>query len=87
MAQSQLSGDDADSYDSECEMEESEDDLDFSKIISGHDELLLLDRDSMVNLGGNLAHELKKQKKTRQHVQKMIDTGNNPANLLPSAEQ
>lgn len=51
-------------------MEESDDD--FSKIISAHDELLLLDRDSVVNFGTNMAHELKKRKKMKQHVQDMI---------------
>ena len=56
MAQSQLS--ESNEYDSEEDVEESDDD--FSKIISAHDELLLLDRDSVVNFGTNMAHELKK---------------------------
>jgi hypothetical protein len=50
------------SEDNDCESEEyfEETDDDYSKIINAHDELLLLDRDSVVNLGTNMAHELKK---------------------------
>lgn len=48
--------------DNDVESEEyfEETDDDYSKIINAHDELLLLDRDSVVNLGTNMAHELKK---------------------------
>jgi hypothetical protein len=53
-------------YESDEDAEDSDDD--FRKIISAHDELLLLDRDSVVNFGTNVAHELKKQKKIKQHV-------------------
>ena len=34
-----------------------------------------------------MAHEMKKQKKIKQHVQNMIAQGNNPAHLLPNAEE
>ena len=54
--QSNLSEDN--SYESDVDVEDSDDD--FRKIISAHDELLLLDRDSVVNFGTNVAHELKK---------------------------
>lgn len=62
--QSNLS-DDID-YESDEDAEDSDDD--FRKIISAHDELLLLDRDSVVNFGTNMAHEMKKQKKIKQHI-------------------
>ena len=54
--QSQL--DEDNDVESEEYFEETDDD--YSKIINAHDELLLLDRDSVVNLGTNMAHELKK---------------------------
>jgi hypothetical protein len=47
-------------YSSDEDAEDSDDD--FRKIISAHDELLLLDRDSVVNFGTNVQHELRKQK-------------------------
>ena len=53
-------------YESEVDVEDSEDN--FRKIFNAHDELLLLDRDSVVNFGTNVVHELKKQKKIKQHV-------------------
>lgn len=68
VAQSNLS--EENDYESEVDVEDSDDD--FRKIISAHDELLLLDRDSVVNFGTNVVHELKKQKKIKQHVQNMI---------------
>ena len=49
--------------------------------------MLLLDRDSVVNFGTNVVHELKKQKKIKQNVQNMIAQGNNPAHLMPNAEE
>ena len=61
VAQSNLSEDN--DYESEVDVEDS--DADFRKIINAHDELLLLDRDSVVNFGTNMAHELKKQKKIK----------------------
>ena len=72
-------------YESEVDVEDSEDN--FRKIFNAHDELLLLDRDSVVNFGTNVVHELKKQKKIKQHVQNLIAQGNNPAQLLPNAEE